>query len=237
MFNDLLKKINKKFENQKKIDPPNYNPENHTHDLATNCYWHAILYLRHILKLACDNFFSFQQNAINVDLFMLTSSVSSPMGPGSNSEAVSIQFGNLETFLVDSSQFGFEPILMNNFNLLYCYLPSMRGENPDKRHLNQFFHCEAEMQGNLTDVIQLVEKFIKSISQQMYNVPFLIQCLSNSPECSKLAIERLISIKSFKKIDFNSAVKILEENGYSKYINYTNHGRDISSQGEIELSK
>ncbi len=237
MLNDLLQKINKKFKNQKSVNSPNYDPENHTYDLATNNYWYAILYLRHTLKLSCDSFFSFQKNAVNIDLFMLTPSVSSPMGPGSNSEAVSIQFGNLETFLVDSSQFGFEPILMNNFDLLYCYLPSMRGENPDKRHLNQFFHCEAEMKGNLIEVIQLVEDFIKFITQSMCDVPFLIECLSNSPEYSKLAIQKLISLKSFQKINFDSAVKILEEHGYSEYINYTNHGRDISSQGEIELSK
>ena len=164
MNQDLLRKINKLFEKAGGTEPPKYDPKSHTEDLATDKYWNAILYLRHVLKLASDDFFSVQQNGINVDLFMLTPSVSSPMGPGSDSEAVAIQFGNLDTFLVDSSQFGFEPILMNNFNLLYCYLPSMRGEKPDKRHLNQFFHCEAEMRGNLTDIMQLVEKYINRLN-------------------------------------------------------------------------
>jgi len=61
---------------------------------------------------------------------MLTPSVSSPMGPGSDSEAIELQFGDLSTFLTDSSQFGFEPLIMNGLDKVYCYLPSMRGEDP-----------------------------------------------------------------------------------------------------------
>ena len=71
------------------------------------------------------------------------------MGPGSDSEVIPIKFGKYNSFLVDSSQFGFEPLLLNKLDKVYCYLPSMRGENPDKRHLNQFFHCEAEIKGTL----------------------------------------------------------------------------------------
>lgn len=73
---------------------------------------------------------------------MLTPSVSSPTGPISDSEVIKIKFGKYDSYLVDSSQFGFEPLLLNRLDRVYCYLPSMRGENPDKRHLNQFFHCE-----------------------------------------------------------------------------------------------
>lgn len=237
MYKELLYQINKQFEDSEQLSSPEYKVESHVHDLATKNYWNAILNLRHVIRLACDNFFAYKKNGINVDLFMITPSISSPMGPGSDSETIPIKFGNLETFLVDSSQFGFEPILMNNFDLLYCYLPSMRGENPDKRHLNQFFHCEAELKGNLNDVIRLVEDYIKSITNSLYEVSSLVSCLSLSPEHSIKAIQTIIKTENFKKITFDLAVKTLEEHGYSKYINYTNHGRDISNQGEIELAK
>ena len=71
--------------------------------------------LRDIIKLTTDFYFKDIVEAKNIDLFMLTTSVSSPMGHGSDSEAIAIKFGNLETNLVDSSQFGFEPLLLLTF--------------------------------------------------------------------------------------------------------------------------
>lgn len=140
---------------------PDYDPGRYYKDIASNNYFYALLVLRHYLKFISDYYFGINLGAKNVDLFMLTPSVSSPMGPGSDSEAIQIKFGNLETFLVDSSQFGFEPLLLNKFDKVYCYLPSMRGENPDARHLNQFFHCELEMKGKLNDLLPIIEGYIK----------------------------------------------------------------------------
>jgi aspartyl/asparaginyl-tRNA synthetase len=39
-------------------------------------------------------------------------------------------------------------------------MPSFRGEDHDARHLNQFFHSEAEIQGDLEDVMRLVSQYI-----------------------------------------------------------------------------
>jgi len=51
---------------------------------------------------------------------MMTPSASSPMGTGSDSEVISIQFGKYHTNLTNSSQFGFEP-LMFHLDKAYCY--------------------------------------------------------------------------------------------------------------------
>ena len=131
---------------------PFFDPLNHYKDLSDKKYFYALLILRHYIKAASDYYFGSVIGAKSVDLFMITSSVSSPMGPGSDSEAIKIKFGENETFLVDSSQFGFEPLLLNGFDRVYCYLPSMRGENPDNRHINQFYHCELEMKGMLYQI-------------------------------------------------------------------------------------
>ena len=131
---------------------PEYDPATHYIEVGKSKYFRELTILRHHIKMASDYYWSKVQGAYNVDLFMMTPSVSSPMGPGSDSEAVEIKFGDLHTYLIDSSQFGFEPILLNDIEKVYCYLPSMRGENPDKRHLNQFFHCEAEIKGTLQDL-------------------------------------------------------------------------------------
>jgi hypothetical protein len=47
------------------------------------------------------------------DLDMYTSAISSPMRPGSNSEVIPFEFGGNTTNLTDSSQFGFESLLLN----------------------------------------------------------------------------------------------------------------------------
>ena len=88
---------------------PPYNPDTHYIELTRSGYFRALLALRHVIKLASDKFFS-ESGATNVDLFMMTPSISSPMGPGSDSETIPITFGELHTYLVDSSQFGFEPL-------------------------------------------------------------------------------------------------------------------------------
>lgn len=116
-----------KIEN-KSIRPPKYDHKTYYKDLTRDEYFDALVFIRHYVKIASDKYFGEVIGAKNTDLFMFTPSISSPMGPGSDSEAVPIKFGKLDTFLVDSSQFGFEPLLFQNLDKVYCYLPSMRGE-------------------------------------------------------------------------------------------------------------
>jgi len=119
------------------LDQPKYNPLNYYKDIAYYDYFYALILLRHYIKFVSDHYFSVKEGAKNIDLFILTSSVSSPMGPGSDSQPIPIKFGKLDAYLADSSQFGFEPLLLNNLDKVYCYFSSMRNENPDPRHLNQ----------------------------------------------------------------------------------------------------
>ena len=92
----------------KTLFPPKYNSETYYKDLTKYEYFDALVVVRHYVKIASDTYFNEMVGAKNADLFMLTPSISSPMGSGSDSEAVQIKFGKLNTFLVDSSQFGFE---------------------------------------------------------------------------------------------------------------------------------
>lgn len=219
--------------NHKKVGPPSYDPETHIHMLASHDYYHNLLRIRDIIKHACDTYMREELGAINVDLFMLTTSVSSPMGPGSDSESLPIKFGDLEAYLTDSSQFGFEPLLMNGFDKVYCYLPSMRGEEPDARHLNQFFHCEAEINGDLEAIILVVEQFVKYLASMlaMHGQRYIDET-SPHPDISKTALNSLASIDILNRITFDQACKLLIDNGHEDCVNITKHGRDISSKGE-----
>lgn len=234
-----IKIDDKKFANGKSgnFGLPRYNPLNYPKDILKTDYFSVLLLTRHYLKAAADDFFS-QEGAKNIDLFMLTPSISSPTGPGSDSKPISIKFGNLKTNLVDSSQFGFEPILlMNNLDKVYCYLPSMRGEEFDKRHLNQFFHLEAEIIGGLNSLIPLIEKLIKELCRTLLFMPNSLERISAYPQRTKNILSKTIKSKKFPEISFDEAVKILIKNGKKKMINFTPNGRDINSEGEIELMK
>ena len=109
-----IQKNDEDFKNEDKTEYqiPLYDPNTHYLEISRSKYFKGLTILRHVIKMASMAYWTHEQGAFNVDLFMMTPSVSSPMGPGSDSEAVLIKFGEQNTYLVDSSQFGFEPILL-----------------------------------------------------------------------------------------------------------------------------
>lgn len=218
-------------------DLPPYDPGTHYLEVSRSKYFRELVILRHHVKMASDCYWSKMQNAYNVDLFMLTPSVSSPMGPGSDSEGIEIKFGNLRTHLVDSSQFGFEPLLMNDIEKVYCYLPSMRGENPDKRHLNQFFHCEAEIKGTLKDLKPQVEGYVKYLAKTLLSQKPILKLISTDLNVTVQKLKNILRVRNFSEIEFDEAIRLLQKNGFNCHINTTSHGKDISSHGELELMK
>src|SRR3989344_6403918 len=216
---------------------PAYDPKNHYLELTRSGYFRALITLRHFVKIISDHYFGVECGAKNVDLFMFTPSISSPMGPGSDSEAIPFQFGKYDSNLVDSSQFGFEPLLLNGIDKLYCYLPSMRGEKPDKRHLNQFFHCEVEIKGDIEKLIPIIEEYIKILAEALIFMPNILERISLNFEKTVAILNKTLGLKKFPEITFDEAVNTLIESGNKTLVNFTEFGRDISSEGEIKLAE
>lgn len=216
---------------------PAYKPKSHYLELTRSKYFRALIALRHHIKMSTDYYFGVKRGAKSIDLFMLTPSISSPMGLGSDSESIPITFGKYSLNLVDSSQFGFEPLLLNGIDEVYCYLPSMRGENPDSRHLNQFFHCEAEIQCDIEKLIPIIEEYIKAISETMLAMPQVFKKISVSHEKSTDMLNRVMQTRWFPRMTFDEAVDTLVENGHKKLVKFTPQGRDITSKGEIVLTQ
>src|SRR5437660_4926158 len=77
-----------------------YDPATHYLELSRSNYFHALIVLRHYVKIVSDHYFGERIGAKNVDLFMLTPSISSPMGPGSDSAPLPVQFGEFKSNLV-----------------------------------------------------------------------------------------------------------------------------------------
>lgn len=216
---------------------PIYSPTGHYLDLTKSKYYYALLLLRNSISATCDYYFGIKHKAKKVDLFMITPSISSPTGPGSNSEAMPIKFGSLNSYLVDSAQFGFEPLLLNKFSKVYCYLPSMRGEDCDCRHLNQFYHCEAEIKGTLDDVYSVVEDMVRTLCHTLRSMPNIINLISANPKETLHRLEQTAQMSSFPKITFDDAVNTLRANGREDCIVVSKTGRDITARGENELAR
>lgn len=210
---------------------PVFEPAQYFETAATSKYVAALALMRHALRQATEHYFASAVGAVGVDLFMFTSSVSSPMGPGSDSEAIPFTLGALETYLVDSSQFGFEPLVLNGLEQVYCYLPSMRGEKPDARHLNQFYHCEYEGRGGLADAMAIAEGYVQALAAALRNMPNAIERLSSDPQATARALAAIAAAKEFDRMRFSDAAASLSGGG----IRATEHGRDITSAGELSL--
>jgi asparaginyl-tRNA synthetase len=137
-------------------------------------------------------------------------SISSPMGLGSDSLPVQIALFGSDIYLADSMQFQLEYLLRHHEQGVWYIMPSFRGEEPDSRHLNQFFHAEAEIRGGLADVMSLVARYITACTTHI-----LQHCGEDIQRQagSVSHIEHLLSFQGvFPCIRFQEAVTLLGDN-------------------------
>lgn len=100
---------------------------------------------------------------------LTTDTISSPMGLGSDSEPVSVNLLGQGVYLADSMQFVLEYFLRFQENLpgTYYISPSFRGEDPDATHLNQFYHVECELQGDMDNAMSIAEGYLVHLTKSM----------------------------------------------------------------------
>lgn len=222
------------------IKPPSshQNPDQHIKTLLTHPWYTVVSKLfSEILRLT-HNFYS--SEAISATIFPITTgSVSSPMGLGSDSLPVkaTIKHTGLEVYLADSMQFSLELGARLSERGAYYVMSTFRGEEIDKRHLNEFVHSEAEIRGNLEDVIKLVERYIKFMTKGL-----LVSC---EKEISSVAgsVDHLNNVlnKSFPRISFQEAIEELRmhEDAFEKLntgdVNITPKGEKILMKNHGEF--
>jgi len=216
--------------------PKNFNNQ-HYQDIIHEKFYRDLILFRNELKLIIDDFFLNKIKAINIDLFMMTNSISSPMGSGSDSLPIKFKFGKQYTFLTDSAQFGFEPIIMTGLNKVYCYLPSLRGEDADARHLNQFYHCEYESIGNLKNIITIQEKLMTFIATRLLKKKQLFLQLSRNPRKTETMLNNISSSKNFPQISFDDSITLLRQNKEAGLFIEFENGIDLTAKGETVLAK
>ena len=240
MIEDILKEAKKEDDSLANdvginLQHPKLNPGKYYLNVAQDPYFKYLSMLRHHIHAISNVYFSDVITARHMDLVLMTSSVSSPSGPGSDSDPITLTFGGHNTYLTDSSQFGFEPVLVGGIPRAYCYLASMRGEDPDKRHLNQFYHCEYEAQGNFLEVQKVAEGYVRALASVICALPNLISIISRDTEKSLATAKAVVAKMEFRQITLTEAERLLQERGYAECIKENEHGKDITNSGEIKL--
>lgn len=205
---------------------------------ALDSDWYKMLVkLQNLLSVETMKFYE-KKGISAIHLPVTTGSISSPMGRGSDSSPVKIKLQGVNTYLADSMQFLLEYGCRLVDKGVYYIMPSFRGEQADERHLCQFYHSEAEIKGDLNDVIDLIEQYIKHLSKQIVK--------KLGPELKKMIgdishIEKVANYKgNFPRISFNEAEEVLRKNypnNIKKYIEYNDGWRNITRFGEQEIMK
>jgi asparaginyl-tRNA synthetase len=94
-----------------------------------------------------------------------TTSISSPMGAGSDSKPVMAQINGGQVYLADSLQFLLELGVRIGGGSAWYVSNSFRGENVDATHLSEFSHAEVEIIGDLDDVVALGSRYVTHLAR------------------------------------------------------------------------
>ncbi|MBQ9235743.1 MAG: asparaginase [Alphaproteobacteria bacterium] len=203
----------------------------HLHDLFTNP-WYKVLFDTFSAIISYTHEF-YKQKGLSPILFPITTgSISSPMGEGSDSLPVQIEIKGNKVFLADSMQFSLEVGTRLAEKGCYYIMPSFRGEEVDERHLNEFFHSEAEIRGNLDDVMQLVTEYILFLADNfLKNNQKELKMFTDTSHIAELV---KYPTRHFSKITYAEALKMLS--GIEKAINIDEYGNKIITKyGEKSL--
>ena len=213
------------------------NTKTHYIEVLKNPWYKQLVLLENLITEETVKFYH-DRNIITMHLPVTTGSISSPMGRGSDSKPVRINLDGIDTYLADSMQFLLEYGCRLTEKGCYYIMPSFRGEKADERHLCQFYHSEAEICGNLDDIIKLAEDYVKYISKQ------ILEKMGRQLEDSIgdiSHIEKIVNLKHcFKRITFDEAEEVLKntvKTNITEYIEYEDGWRNITKKAEKELLK
>ncbi|KAI9663920.1 MAG: hypothetical protein M1821_007411 [Bathelium mastoideum] len=226
------------------ISPPRSwnSPSQHLLSVLQEPWYENLFMLQDILFHTSVSFFQKSLGYKYCFVPATTDAVSSPMGLGSDSEPVSIDFLGRTTHLADSMQFSLEYFLRikNDLPGVYYINTSFRGEDPDAMHLNQFYHIECELLGAFAKGVSVAEAYIINlISSLLHEQNDLIRNSVGNTDHLK-ALLKLYSINgdSFPRISVDDAILLPNiDSSCWKYVipSDPSKGRTFTRAGELKL--
>lgn len=213
------------------------NRETYYIEVLKNDWYKLLVKLENLISIETTKFYE-KKSIITMHLPITTGSISSPMGRGSDSKPVKVSIENVETYLADSMQFLLEYGCRLNKNGVYYIMPSFRGESADDRHLCQFYHSEAEIPGVLEDVMNLVEEYIKYLSQKILETigGELKEKIGDISHIEAMAKnENMFPRITFKEAEYR--LKELYPNNIEEFIEYGEEWKNLTPKAEKELIK
>lgn len=202
--------------------------EQHLETAVTHPWYRMLLRLQDSFYRANCAFWS-NEGVASIFLPMTTGAISSPMGLGSDSQPVRVELAGVPTYLADSMQFGLEFGCRMHAAGTHYLMPSFRGEECDARHLSQFMHSEAEVPGELDDVISLVERYVRFITEAIL-AERADDIMSVAGSVSHVE-SMLSSSQAWTRLEFDDACGLLKGEGVIE-----NDGwRNLSREAELDI--
>ncbi|XP_058509551.1 uncharacterized protein si:ch211-256m1.8 [Solea solea] len=171
---------------------------------------------------------------------LTTDTISSPMGLGSDSEPVSINLMGQDIYLADSMQFVLEYFLRFQENLpgTYYISPSFRGEDPDATHLNQFYHVECELLGDMDNAISTAEGYLAHLTKSMLkNHPGIIIDTAGSLKHVTAIMSKLNEKNGLPRVPLDQAIPMMPSADCVEWVQdgQPQFGRKLTRKGERVL--
>jgi asparaginyl-tRNA synthetase len=206
-------------------------PANHFLKALGHPWYRTLLEVQDVISAATSQFWS-ARGVRSLLLPLTTTSVSSPMGLGSDSLPVEVNLGGDRVYLADSMQFLLEYGCRLVEQGCYYVMPSFRGEVSDSTHMNEFFHSEAELPVGLDAMLDTVDDYVRALCTAL-----LSGC---GPQVKSIAgstahIERVSAGGTIERIAFDEAERILARRGVSVRVNSEHGFRTVDRRAEQEL--
>ncbi|XP_064172135.1 uncharacterized protein si:ch211-256m1.8 [Anguilla rostrata] len=173
---------------------------------------------------------------------LTTDTISSPMGLGSDSEPVYVNVMGQNVYLADSMQFVLEYFLRFQEDLpgTYYVSPSFRGEDPDATHLNQFYHVECELLGDMDAAIKVAEGYVAHITRALLKMHSSI-ILNSAGTLSHVEglLKKLDNQAPLPQVTLEQAITMMPSEDCFEWVQdgQPQFGRKLTRKGERVLIK
>lgn len=236
---DALKEIHTKVT---KTTPPRTweKPQSHSISAIKSQWYRNLFQIQNTLFHSTVNYFSSKCKYSYALTPITTDTISSPMGLGSDSEPVFVSMLGQDVYLADSMQFVLEYFLRFQDGLpgAYYVSPSFRGEDPDATHLNQFYHVECELLGDMDAAISIAEGYVVYLTRAMLKNHSNI-ILSTAGTLAHVQELMKMMEKPLPRVTLEQAIPMMPSSDCTEWVQegQPQLGRKLTRKGEAVLIK